>query len=185
MNTSPRRVLSVATLLLVGCGGSPSPIGMSGPIPQASAPAARTSSKNYKVVYSFGALPDGSYPTASLIDIGGTLYGTTAGGGSNSCAYYPYSPYNGCGTVFRIMPSGTEKVLYRFGAAPDGSIPRGGLLNVAGTLYGTTVYGGPYTCGYRSQPFSCGTVFRITTSGTKKGCITSAGEVMADTPSLG
>ncbi len=160
--------ISVVTALLAGCGGSQPPIGVPGGMPQAMALAARTTRTNYKVVYSFGTIPDGSYPTASLIDVGGTLYGTTAGGGSNSCAYYPYSPYSGCGTVFSITPSGTEKVLYRFGLAPDGSIPYGGLHDAGGTLYGTTVYGGSHTCGYRSQPFSCGTVFSVTTSGTEK-----------------
>jgi uncharacterized repeat protein (TIGR03803 family) len=166
---------SVIVALLAGCGvlrqaqdDMQPPIGASGTLPQASAFAARAASTNYKVVYSFGAAPDGSYPRASLIDMGGTLYGTTAGGGSNSCAYYPYSPYNGCGTVFSITPSGTEKVLYRFGSAPDGSVPLASLLDVGGTLYGTTAYGGPYTCGYPGEPFSCGTVFSITTSGTEK-----------------
>ena len=159
---------SIAVALLSGCGGSQPPIGAPGAMPGASEFAAHISSANYKVLYSFATSPDGSYPTASLIDLGGTLYGTTAGGGSNSCAYYPYSPYSGCGTVFSITPSGTEKVLYKFGLAPDGSIPYGSLRDVGGTLYGTTVYGGSHTCGYRSQPFSCGTVFSITASGTEK-----------------
>ena len=160
--------ISLAAALLAGCGGSQLKIGAPSVMPQALAIAPGTTSTNYKVVYSFGNPPDGSYPTASLIDMGGTLYGTTAGGGSNSCAYYPYSPYFGCGTVFSITPSGTEKVLYNFGSAPDGSVPYGNLRDVGGTLYGTTVYGGSYTCGYRSQPFSCGTVFTITTSGTER-----------------
>jgi uncharacterized repeat protein (TIGR03803 family) len=165
MTTLVRSGLSISiVVLIVGCGGKQPPGGM----PQVPAFAARTGSTNYKVLYSFGTSPDGGYPTASLIDLRGTLYGTTAGGGSNSCAYYPYSPYSGCGTVFSITRSGTEKVLYRFGAAPDGSIPYGSLRDVGGTLYGTTVYGGSHTCGYPSQPFSCGTVFSITTSGTEK-----------------
>jgi uncharacterized repeat protein (TIGR03803 family) len=166
--TQSTLTISLAAALLVGCGGSQPPISAPGAVPQASALAGRTTSTNYKVLYSFGKIPDGSYPTASLIDMGGTLYGTTAGGGSNSCGYYPYSPYNGCGTVFSITQSGTEKVLYRFGSAPDGSVPRASLLDVGGTLYGTTAYGGPYTCGYDEQPFSCGTVFSVATSGTEK-----------------
>jgi uncharacterized repeat protein (TIGR03803 family) len=163
-----RHYTIVTAALLAGCGGSQPPLGAPGALSQTSALATRTDRTHYKVVYSFGTSPDGSYPTASLIDVGGTLYGTTAGGGSNSCPYLPYSPYNGCGTVFSITTSGTEKVLYRFGAVPDGSVPRASLLDVGGTLYGTTAYGGPYTCGYQGQPFSCGTVFSITTGGTEK-----------------
>ena len=156
-----------AAAILAGCGSQP-PIGMPGAMPKASALSARTNSTHFKVLYSFGNLPDGSYPTAGLIDVGGTLYGTTAGGGSNSCTYNPSSFYNGCGTVFSITTGGEEKVLYKFGPAPDGSVPRAGLVNDGGTLYGTTAYGGTYTCGYPSQPFSCGTVFSITPDGTEK-----------------
>ncbi|HET6276714.1 MAG TPA: choice-of-anchor tandem repeat GloVer-containing protein [Candidatus Cybelea sp.] len=154
--------------LLEGCSGTQAPIGAPGAVPQASTFAPRTTTTNYRVIYDFGEAPDGSYPTARLIDVSGALYGTTAGGGSNSCAYYPYSPYHGCGTVFTVTPSGTEKVLYKFGPAPDGSVPYGDLLDVSGKRYGTTVYGGAYTCGYPSQPFSCGTVFSISTSGAEK-----------------
>jgi uncharacterized repeat protein (TIGR03803 family) len=160
--------LGLSASILAGCGGSQPPIGMPGAMAQASALSARTNSTDYKVLYSFGTLPDGSYPTAGLIDMGGTLYGTTAGGGSNSCTYNPSSFYNGCGTVFSITTGGKEKVLYKFGPAPDGSVPRAGLVDEGGTLYGTTAYGGPYTCGYPSQPFSCGTAFSIATDGTEK-----------------
>ena len=83
-----------------------------------------------KVLYSFGAPPEGDNPHASLIDVDGTFYGTTAGGGAD-----------GEGTVFSITPGGTEKVLYSFGATPDGHNPQGSLINVDGTLYGTTAGG--------------------------------------------
>jgi uncharacterized repeat protein (TIGR03803 family) len=38
---------------------------------------------------------DGAYPSASLINVGRTLYGTTRSGGSTKC---------GCGTVFALTP---------------------------------------------------------------------------------
>ena len=69
-------------------------------------------------------------PRASLIDVNGTFYGTTQNGGY------------GWGTVFSITPSGTETVLYSFGAAPDGETPLASLIDVDGTLYGTTSEGG-------------------------------------------
>ena len=85
------------------------------------------------VLYSFGpGSGDGANPVAGLINVNGTLYGTTLNGGTN-----------GDGTVFSITPSGTETVLYSFGTgSQDGTSPFAGLANVGGTLYGTTNSGG-------------------------------------------
>ena len=46
------------------------------------------------------------------------------------------------GTVFRIGTTGSEKGVYSFRGGRDGSSPSGGLLDVNGTLDGTTYYGG-------------------------------------------
>ncbi len=112
-----------------------------------------------KVLHSFD---DGYYPASNLIDVGGLLYGTTEEGGAHRC---PGSlGQQGCGAVFSITRSGTEKVLYSFDVT-DGAIPAAGLIDVKGTLYGTTSAGGEYGC----YPFtSCGTVFSITTAGVQK-----------------
>jgi uncharacterized repeat protein (TIGR03803 family) len=109
------------------------------------------------VVYSFRGGSDGDNPVASLINVNGTLYGTTKQGGGNGCGGF------GCGTVFSITQDGTEKVLYSFRGGSDGSFPSAGLLNVNGTLYGTTTYGGG-TC----EIYGCGTVYSITQRGTEK-----------------
>jgi uncharacterized repeat protein (TIGR03803 family) len=94
--------------------------------------------------YSFKGYPLGASPDASLIDVNGTLYGTTYGGGSYCSA--------GCGTVFAIDPSTRkERLLYSFRSNPDGANPDASLIDVSGKLYGTTLHGGS---GY-------GTVFRI------------------------
>jgi uncharacterized repeat protein (TIGR03803 family) len=107
-----------------------------------------------KTLHSFGSSGDGVYPEASLLNVNGTLYGTTYNGGAYSCGSIGY-----CGTVFEITTSGTEKLLYTFKGPPDGVLPAAGLVNVNGTLYGTTSSGDPN--GY-------GTVFGITTSGREK-----------------
>ncbi|MGB6517412.1 MAG: choice-of-anchor tandem repeat GloVer-containing protein, partial [Candidatus Cybelea sp.] len=150
----------VTAALLAGCGGSQPPIGTPGALPQGSALAQRTGSANYKVLYSFGKRSDdGNLPEATLVDLGGTLYGTTAfGGGFTSYAH---------GTVFSITPGGKEKVLYSFGRVPDGNTPEAGLISLGGTFYGTTSGGGlAPVC--TSNYYPCGTVFSITPSGTEK-----------------
>lgn len=110
------------------------------------------------VVHSFtGGNGDGSYPSASLIDVDGTLYGTTRSGGTGCDT-------NGCGTVFAIDASGQERVVYSFKGGADGVGPVAGLIDVAGTLFGTTLYGGTGSNGCQS---GCGTVFAVTTSGVE------------------
>ncbi len=138
----------LSAALLAACaatGGNP-PSSM--PI-LASFPRPESMSLDYGSFYSFGEHADGKTPESSLLDVNGTLYGTTYGGGAYG--YY--------GTVFSISISGTEKVLHSFGGASDGANPIGGLIDVKGTLYGTTENGGAY---------DSGTVFRISTTGTEK-----------------
>ncbi len=108
-----------------------------------------TPSGKETVLYSFkGAPSDGKLPEGPLIDVKGTLYGTTATGGANKA-----------GTVFSITPSGHETVIYSFkGGTADGQKPQEALINVHGTLYGVTGYGGAE---------KHGTVFSITPSGTE------------------
>jgi uncharacterized repeat protein (TIGR03803 family) len=78
----------------------------------------------------------------------GNLYGTTFAGGSYVCS-------GGCGTVFKLTPSGTETVLYRF-TGGDGANPTAGLIaDASGNLYGTTNGSGSGN----------GTVFEIAGSG--------------------
>jgi uncharacterized repeat protein (TIGR03803 family) len=96
------------------------------------------------VLYSFEGGTDGACPVAGLTDVKGELYGTTSkvGGGPTDA-----------GTVFTIMPSGHESVLYSFKGATDGAGPMAGLTYVKGKLYGTTYEGGAG---------GDGTVFKVT-----------------------
>jgi uncharacterized repeat protein (TIGR03803 family) len=95
---------------------------------------------------------DGADPTASLIAVDGTLYGTTYDGGANKN-----------GIVFALSTSGSETVLYSFKGVPDGAHPNAGLIAVNGNLYGTTEYGGRPAC----TRFGCGTVFEVSPSGSE------------------
>ena len=75
---------------------------------------------------------DGGQPQAPVIDVGGTLYGTTVAGGLGQY-----------GTVYAVHPkTGKGQILYAFKGDADGYFPEAGLLNVGGTLYGTTIGGG-------------------------------------------
>jgi uncharacterized repeat protein (TIGR03803 family) len=94
------------------------------------------------VLYNFKGGSDGNDPWGVLTNVGGTLYGTTYAGGGSGC----YGGY-GCGTVFKITASGTESVIHSFTGAWDGATPRAGLLDVNGTLYGTTYAGGKHGVG--------------------------------------
>jgi uncharacterized repeat protein (TIGR03803 family) len=115
-----------------------------------------TPSGKETILHSFkGGASDGAEPWAGLVDVNGTLYGTTVVGGgvTSNC-----KQLDGCGTVFSITPSGKERLLHSFGASGDGGEPEAALLNVNGNLYGTTYYGGTQ---------GAGTVFSITPSGTE------------------
>jgi uncharacterized repeat protein (TIGR03803 family) len=114
-----------------------------------------------------------------MIDLNGTLYGTTSAGGGTGCA-----GHLGCGTIFTIaLAGGTERVLHTFaGGSADGAQPWAALTNLNGTLYGTTPFGGQ-GCG---RGRGCGSVFRLNPktgiesllyafSGTSDGAIPYAG----------
>jgi len=102
---------------------------------------------------------DGASPFGGPIQYyDGNLYGTTATGGVNTCAY-GYS----CGTIFRMTPDGTLATLHSFDGT-DGEYPTSALLEASdGSFYGTTSNGGvSSSC---SSPYGCGTVFEFTAGG--------------------
>ncbi|MGB8909032.1 MAG: choice-of-anchor tandem repeat GloVer-containing protein [Candidatus Cybelea sp.] len=111
-----------------------------------------TTAGNEAVLHSFGGSGDAADPLAGLSNLKGTLYGTTYDGGGNGC-------FNGlgCGTVFSVTTTGTERVLYSFLGGSDGASPQARLINVNGTLYGTTSRGGAHCLKHGG----CGAVFTL------------------------
>ncbi len=102
------------------------------------------------VLHTFTGGVDGSTPFDLVFDTAGNLYSTTNSGGKL-----------GNGTAFQLSPSsggGWKKtILHNFGGAKDGGGPGAGLiLDPAGNLYGTTIFGG------RSCGSGCGIVFKLT-----------------------
>jgi uncharacterized repeat protein (TIGR03803 family) len=119
-----------------------------------------TLSGTHTVLYSFKGGADGDGPVGGVLGLDGSLYGTTYAGGQ----YCKASA--GCGTVFKVSMSGAETVLHSFGQGDDGVAPYANLIEVNGTLYGTTFYGGRYSTA--ACAYSCGgTVFKITPSGSE------------------
>lgn len=98
---------------------------------------------------------DGANPLAGLVQANdGNFYGTTSNGGSSSqCG-------GGCGTIFKMTPTGNLTTLYSFChdvGCPDGEFPYGNLVQATdGNLYGTTSRGGSN---------QWGTLFRISPDG--------------------
>jgi uncharacterized repeat protein (TIGR03803 family) len=89
------------------------------------------------VPYSFCSLPncaDGDYPEAAPLAVGAMLYGATWAGGSSDG-----------GTVFSLNTNtGAETLLHAFSGSGDGQNPEASLIDVNGTLYGTTFAGGAH-----------------------------------------
>ena len=102
-------------------------------------------------VFSFTG-QDGTFPEAGLFrDAAGNLYGTTEQGGVHGCNNNP----PGCGTIFQLNKTG-NKIRYFSFAGTNGETPESPLIEVSGSLYSTTSFGG--TDGF-------GTVYKINTTG--------------------
>ncbi len=88
-----------------------------------------SSNGSYTNLYSFGSnYPDGLEPKGLVQGSDGSFYGTTSYGGTGTNCPNG-STADGCGTVFRISPSGNETILYSFGSSPnDGASPWAGLV---------------------------------------------------------
>jgi uncharacterized repeat protein (TIGR03803 family) len=146
-----------------------------GQIPGCGAVVKITPAGLLSVLYSFpydvatSTAPDGWFPQAGLVQgKDGNFYGVATEGGTGGEACADTTGLSGCGTVFKLTPSGTLTVLHSFcggsgcgSLATDGAEPTGRMVFAAnGDLYGTTQVGGLFN-GFYNQ----GTIFRVTTSG--------------------
>jgi hypothetical protein len=93
-----------------------------------------TAAGTEKVIYSFGDAPDGIDPNSGLVLHNGNYFGTTTQGGANICNNTGNNI--GCGTVFKIHPTGEESVVYSFTGGADGQSPFDLVADSNGDLYG-------------------------------------------------
>ncbi len=100
--------------------------------------------------------PNGATPAAGLVQgSDGNFYGTTEYQGIINCI-------EGCGTIFKITPSGSLTTLHSFSGA-DGGHPAAGLVQgTDGNFYGTTSSGGSSA----NCTGGCGTVFKMSPNGS-------------------
>jgi uncharacterized repeat protein (TIGR03803 family) len=104
-------------------------------------------------------LADGGSPEGGLVQASdGNFYGTTySGGPSNSNC-----DSGTCGTVFQMTPTGALTTLHTFNYT-DGANPGVAPIQARdGNFYGTTLRGG----GCTTFAGGCGTIFKITSTGT-------------------
>ena len=130
-----------------GCSGYQSGCGV---VYKLTAAGAETVLWNFKGFFSNdGALPEGVLVQAN----DGNFYGATREGGNSArCS-------GGCGSVFKITPSGVLTILHNFTGDPDGAYPDTGLtLGTDGNFYGVTSVGGA---------FNDGAIYQVTPAGTE------------------
>jgi uncharacterized repeat protein (TIGR03803 family) len=107
------------------------------------------------VLHDMSGIPDGSRPTAGLVQAtDGNFYGVTQyGGNSANCSN------NGCGVLFQVTPAGSYSVLYNFDAT-TGEQPLVTLIqHTNGLLYGVTYIGGTGQLCSNGSVYDCGVFY--------------------------
>ncbi len=135
--------------------------------------------QTYRVIYAFTGGPDGANPVGLAMDSAGNLYGAAGAGGENFIEACRFGQTDGCGTVFKLMPTGGGwqfNILHQFSGDPDGSIPASApTLGPDGNLYGTTLWGGMGKC---VPARGCGTVYEIGLSDCRSGPCTPSENIL-------
>lgn len=154
--------IGAAAALLAGCGGSSQmPIATpqgAAQFPMSSSSRVMGEAGKYSVLYALRPAEGASPHT--LVYHKGDIFGETFVGGNTSC---------GCGVVFKLSPAGDHYQyarLHVFTGGNDGAVPTSLIVTSSGALYGTTSEGGDAGC-ISSGYVGCGTVFKLTPTGSK------------------
>jgi len=101
---------------------------------------------------------NGATPVGVTFDSSGNLLGATAYGGAGPCTGLAVS---GCGLIYQLSPvsggSWQEKIIGNFTGASVIN-PNAIVLDNAGNLYGTSLFGGLKTC---NSGQGCGTIYKL------------------------
>ena len=124
---------------------------------------------NETILYTISGGTDGQYPVSGLLrDSSGNLFGTTYDGGT---------ALNVAGTIFKLSPSGKEKVLYNFTGGTDGGQPESSLITDGqGNLYGSTEGSGA---------FGFGTIYKLSATHQETVLFSFRGGQTGSNPSRG
>jgi uncharacterized repeat protein (TIGR03803 family) len=102
-----------------------------------------------RILHSFSTDEGGTDPVAALIRAGHRLYGTAQ-----------MADFGIEGGVFSLNPATSkEKTVYQFDGTGGAVQPFGGLIDIGGILYGTSVLGGGYDCDNGAR--GCGTIYAV------------------------
>jgi hypothetical protein len=114
-----------------------------------------------KTLHRFSVGEDGCGPETGLIDVSGTLFGTTTEGGANLCvtAYVPTS----CGVLYQISKTGVYSVVHSWNGTDGGEALDELTKGSDGSVYGVTAAGGTGggAC-VNNNPSGCGVIFKYT-----------------------
>ena len=125
------------------------------------ATATNLSAQTFSTLFNFN-YSDGAQPNQLIQAANGELYGTTLIGGTCTGV----NSGDGCGTIFKITPSGAFTSIYQFctqapcmdaDVSPEGPLAQG----ADGDFYGTTQQGSS-NC---TSAATCGTIFKVTPGG--------------------
>jgi len=130
-----------------------------------------SSSGAFSVLHAFTGGSDGGLPYGGLFaDALGNLYGATIAGGNLGLCDATAGDGKGCGTLYKLSPTGTLTTLHTFTGGADGAAATSRLIaDCKGNLYGTADFGGDdkaKACAQSDGIPGCGTVFKITPDGT-------------------
>ena len=151
-----------------------------------------TDGSSFTTLHTFaGGVSDGSRPLGGTLTLsGGTIYGTTAHGGTGSSIGTAND-----GVVFSINTDGSSYTnLVNFtGGTTNGANPYGSLTLVGTTLYGTTRIGGTANLGTMFSVNTDGTAFQTlfhftggpTNGANPNGALTFAGSCLVGTTKIG
>lgn len=105
--------------------------------------AVKTDGSSFTNIHNFTGASDGANPYGAMVLVNNTLYGTTYAGGApgNGTVFAINTDFSGFTNIYTFSPLGHDSTNL------DGGRPPSTLASSGDTLYGTSIFGGPYNSG--------------------------------------